>query len=224
MSGFEFSEEQIERYSRHILLQEVGGEGQKKLLGSSAFIVGAGGLGSPALLYLAAAGVGKLGVVDADRVEISNLQRQIIHCKEYSPDDSAVRRAARRKRQFPHALPGVRLLLVRENSACFSRGPSFRRPAHEHSSGPGKSLLPLFHPGTSSARDGSELSGGRSARCGGGGNGSGPGGGGPENSAWNRRGYVASISAVRRARMQICHNEASARSRLSALWPQPEPH
>lgn len=74
-----FSEEQIERYSRHILLPEVGGEGQSKLLNSSAFVVGAGGLGSPALLYLAAAGVGRLGVVDADKVEISNLQRQIAH-------------------------------------------------------------------------------------------------------------------------------------------------
>ncbi len=74
-----FSEDQIERYSRHIILQEVGGEGQKKLLESSALVVGAGGLGSPALLYLAAAGVGKLGVVDMDTVELSNLQRQIIH-------------------------------------------------------------------------------------------------------------------------------------------------
>ncbi len=74
-----FTEEQIERYSRHILLSEVGGEGQTKLLNSSAFVVGAGGLGSPALLYLAAAGVGRLGVVDSDTVELSNLQRQVIH-------------------------------------------------------------------------------------------------------------------------------------------------
>ena len=79
MSSFQFTEEQIERYSRHILLPEVGGEGQKKLINSSAFVVGAGGLGSPALLYLAAAGVGKLGIVDADTVDLSNLQRQIAH-------------------------------------------------------------------------------------------------------------------------------------------------
>ncbi len=79
MSDFQFTEEQIERYSRHILLREVGGEGQKRLMKSSAFMVGAGGLGAPALLYLAAAGVGKIGIADGDVVEISNLQRQVIH-------------------------------------------------------------------------------------------------------------------------------------------------
>jgi len=79
MSGREFTEQQIERFSRHILLHEIGGKGQKKLMDSSAFVIGAGGLGSPALLYLAAAGVGRLGIADGDRVEISNLQRQIIH-------------------------------------------------------------------------------------------------------------------------------------------------
>jgi adenylyltransferase/sulfurtransferase len=72
-------EAQIERYSRHILLPEIGGGGQKKLLDSSAFVVGAGGLGSPALLYLAAAGVGRIGLADSDAVELSNLQRQVIH-------------------------------------------------------------------------------------------------------------------------------------------------
>ena len=75
----DFTEEQIERYSRHIILPEVGGKGQARLLGSKVFILGAGGLGSPALLYLAAAGAGTIGVADADRVDLSNLQRQIIH-------------------------------------------------------------------------------------------------------------------------------------------------
>ncbi len=73
------TEEQIERYSRHIMLGQVGRDGQEKLLSSKVLIVGAGGLGSPAGLYLAAAGVGTIGIVDADKVELANLHRQIIH-------------------------------------------------------------------------------------------------------------------------------------------------
>src|SRR5574344_103342 len=72
-------EEQIQRYSRHILLQDVGVEGQEKLLKGKVLIVGAGGLGAPVAMYLAAAGVGTIGIVDADVVDLSNLQRQIIH-------------------------------------------------------------------------------------------------------------------------------------------------
>jgi adenylyltransferase/sulfurtransferase len=74
-----FTEEQIRRYSRHIILPEVGGMGQRKLLNSKVLLIGAGGLGSPAALYLAAAGVGTLGIVDFDAVDLSNLQRQILH-------------------------------------------------------------------------------------------------------------------------------------------------
>lgn len=73
------TEEQIERYSRHIILPEVGGTGQAKLLSGKVLLVGAGGLGSPAGLYLAAAGVGTVGVIDADVVDLTNLQRQVIH-------------------------------------------------------------------------------------------------------------------------------------------------
>jgi molybdopterin/thiamine biosynthesis adenylyltransferase len=73
------SEQQLERYARNIAVNEIGEEGQKKLLGSSVVIIGAGGLGSPCALYLAAAGVGRILIVDSDRVELSNLQRQIIH-------------------------------------------------------------------------------------------------------------------------------------------------
>ncbi len=75
----ELSEQQIERYSRHIILEQVGGAGQEKLLDSKVLIVGAGGLGSPAGLYLAAAGVGTIGIIDDDKVDLTNLQRQVIH-------------------------------------------------------------------------------------------------------------------------------------------------
>ncbi len=72
-------EDQIERYSRQIILPNVGGKGQEKLLAARVLIIGAGGLGSPAALYLASAGIGKIGIVDSDKVELNNLQRQILH-------------------------------------------------------------------------------------------------------------------------------------------------
>lgn len=75
----EFTEEQQERYSRHIIMPEVGGRGQRKLLQAKVFIVGAGGLGCPIGFYLSAAGVGTIGIIDNDTVELSNLQRQIAH-------------------------------------------------------------------------------------------------------------------------------------------------
>lgn len=74
-----FSTDEIERYARHIVLRDVGGPGQQKLKAASVLVVGAGGLGAPVLLYLAAAGVGRLTVVDDDTVSLSNLQRQVIH-------------------------------------------------------------------------------------------------------------------------------------------------
>lgn len=77
-----FSNEQLERYSRHIILKEVGAKGQKKLLSAKVLIIGAGGLGAPAAMYLAAAGIGTIGIADADEVDLSNLQRQIIHATE----------------------------------------------------------------------------------------------------------------------------------------------
>lgn len=73
------TDDEVERYSRHIILEDVGGAGQAKIKAAKVLVVGAGGLGSPVLMYLAAAGVGQLGVIDADVVDLSNLQRQIIH-------------------------------------------------------------------------------------------------------------------------------------------------
>ena len=77
-----FSGEELERYARHITLREIGGPGQRALKEAKVLVVGAGGLGSPAILYLAAAGVGRIGVIDADAVSLSNLQRQVIHTDE----------------------------------------------------------------------------------------------------------------------------------------------
>jgi molybdopterin-synthase adenylyltransferase len=74
-----FSDSELERYARHIVLREVGGAGQAKLKAARVLVIGAGGLGSPLILYLAAAGVGTLGIVDFDKVSLSNLQRQIAH-------------------------------------------------------------------------------------------------------------------------------------------------
>jgi molybdopterin/thiamine biosynthesis adenylyltransferase/rhodanese-related sulfurtransferase len=100
------SDEQQRRYSRHLLIPEVGVEGQVKLLASKALIVGAGGLGSPAALYLAAAGVGTLGIVDFDVVDISNLQRQILHTTSRVGEKKVVSAAA-----AIHALnPGVNVI------------------------------------------------------------------------------------------------------------------
>jgi adenylyltransferase/sulfurtransferase len=78
-SAMAFSDEELERYARHIVLREVGGSGQARLAAARVLVVGAGGLGSPVILYLAAAGVGAIGIVDFDHVALSNLQRQIAH-------------------------------------------------------------------------------------------------------------------------------------------------
>jgi len=75
----DFSDDQIERYARHIILRDIGGAGQQALLNAKVLVIGAGGLGSPLLMYLAAAGVGTIGIIDDDEVSLSNLQRQILH-------------------------------------------------------------------------------------------------------------------------------------------------
>src|SRR6266513_2849014 len=79
VSGTRLTKEELQRYSRHLIMPEVTAEGQKRLKAARVLCIGAGGLGSPAALYLAAAGVGKIGLVDFDAVDLSNLQRQILH-------------------------------------------------------------------------------------------------------------------------------------------------
>ncbi|OHD70750.1 MAG: adenylyltransferase [Spirochaetes bacterium RBG_16_49_21] len=98
-------DEQIERYSRNIILKEVGGKGQERLLASRVIIIGAGGLGSPAALYLAAAGVGTIGLVDGDAVDLSNLQRQIIHFT----GDVGIRKTESAKKKIELLNPDVRV-------------------------------------------------------------------------------------------------------------------
>jgi len=100
------SEQKI-RYSRHLLMPEVGAEGQAKLLGSKVLLIGAGGLGSPAALYLAAAGVGTIGIIDFDVVDLSNLQRQVIHAN----DRIGERKTESAKRTINGLNPDVNVLL-----------------------------------------------------------------------------------------------------------------
>ena len=106
----ELSDAQFERYARHLVLDEVGEEGQQKLLAAKVLVVGAGGLGSPLLLYLAAAGIGTIGIVDDDAVDLSNLQRQIVHATESigRPKVESARQTLR------HINPEVKVVLHRE--------------------------------------------------------------------------------------------------------------
>src|SRR5438128_800933 len=107
------SPDELERYARHIVLREVGGPGQAALKRARVLVVGAGGLGAPALLYLAAAGVGTLGVVDDDKVALSNLQRQVIHDTPGIGNPKVESAAAAIRRLNPHVTieaPATRLV------------------------------------------------------------------------------------------------------------------
>lgn len=112
------SPDEISRYHRHILLPEIGGEGQQKLKRARVLVIGAGGLGAPVLLYLAAAGIGTLGIVDDDRVSLSNLQRQVIHDSGTIGEEKTESAAAAIARLNPH-------VRVRRFEARF--GPDFTR-------------------------------------------------------------------------------------------------
>src|SRR4051812_38394804 len=102
MTSDPLSAPEIERYQRHILLPEIGGAGQQRLKNSAVLVIGAGGLGSPVIEYLAAAGVGTIGVLDDDRVSLSNLQRQVIHSTDYIGERKARSAAARIRKLNPH--------------------------------------------------------------------------------------------------------------------------
>ncbi len=109
-SHMPFNDQQMLRYARHIVLPEVGGAGQAKLLDARVLVIGAGGLGSPLLLYLAAAGIGRLGIVDDDTVDLSNLHRQIAH-----PTDNVGLAKTRSAKQAANALnPDIEIVLHEE--------------------------------------------------------------------------------------------------------------
>jgi molybdopterin-synthase adenylyltransferase len=110
-----FSEEEVQRYARHILLREVGGVGQARLKAAKVLIVGAGGLGSPLALYLAAAGIGRIGLVDGDVLELSNLQRQIAHSTAHVGQPKVVSAAEAMRRINP--LVQVDIFDMRLNAA-----------------------------------------------------------------------------------------------------------
>jgi molybdopterin/thiamine biosynthesis adenylyltransferase len=116
------SDAELERYARHIVLREVGGMGQRRLKEAKVLVVGAGGLGSPALLYLAAAGVGTIGVIDDDTVSVSNLQRQVIHSDARIGQPKVVSAEAAMKALNPHVTvrPMNRRLTEAEAPALFA--------------------------------------------------------------------------------------------------------
>lgn len=106
----ELSVEEIQRYSRHVIIPDVGMDGQRRLKSARVLVIGAGGLGSPALLYLAAAGVGTIGLVEFDEVDESNLQRQIIH----SVSAVGVSKCQSSKRRIADLNPNVNVRLYEE--------------------------------------------------------------------------------------------------------------
>ncbi len=108
MSITALSDDQLDRYARHIILKEIGGEGQKRLLNANVTIIGAGGIGSPAIQYLAGAGIGNLRVIDDDRVDASNLQRQTL----FGTDDIGTPKAEAAMRAIARLNPDVKLVPI----------------------------------------------------------------------------------------------------------------
>lgn len=116
-SDDKLSKEEVERYARHIILREIGGPGQQKLKKSRVLVIGAGGLGAPVLIYLAAAGVGTLGIVDDDLVSLSNLQRQIIHSTQTIGDSKVTSAETALLRVNPHVIVEKHELRLNDENA-----------------------------------------------------------------------------------------------------------
>src|SRR5918911_5436969 len=117
------SPEEIERYARHLVLREIGGPGQAKLKAARVLVIGAGGLGAPLLQYLAAAGIGTLGIVDDDAVSLSNLQRQVIHGTDDVGRLKVASAEAAIRRLNPHvAVAAHATRLTAENARALVRG------------------------------------------------------------------------------------------------------
>ncbi|MEI9965580.1 MAG: molybdopterin-synthase adenylyltransferase MoeB [Caulobacteraceae bacterium] len=112
-----FTDEEVERYARHLVLREIGGPGQQKLKAARVLIVGAGGLGAPAALYLAAAGVGTIGLVDADTVALSNLQRQVLYRTADVGREKVVAAAGRLQDLNPHVVIDAHPVMLDEANA-----------------------------------------------------------------------------------------------------------
>ena len=112
------SDEELTRYARHIVLKEVGGDGQQRFAAAHAVVIGAGGIGSPAIPYLAAAGIGRLTIVDDDHVDLSNLQRQTIYTTADIGAGKAVTAAAAAQRLNPHVVAEARAMRVDADSVA----------------------------------------------------------------------------------------------------------
>lgn len=118
-----FSEQEVERYARHLVLREIGGPGQQKLKAAKVLVVGVGGLGAPATLYLAAAGVGLLGLLDADQVSLSNLQRQVLYGVDDIGRDKALSAAQRLSQLNPEIeIEPIPRALTPDNARDLVRG------------------------------------------------------------------------------------------------------